>query len=392
MKKLQGVKIARVATVPYFVISQLREQLESLCDAGAQVVVVASPGPELASLEARGIMCMPVEISRAPSPWKDLVAVFKLFIIFWHGNFAISHSTTPKAGLLTAIAAFLARVPIRLHTFTGQPWVTMQGPVYWFARWSDWVIGRLNTRCYADSETQRQFLIEHGIIDPARLLVIGNGSLAGVNLDRFNSLRFSSSMRAKTREILGIPPGIQVVLFLGRITGDKGVRELIAAFRTLKERGSEAHLLCVGPFDSGKGGIGKICRDEIADVPDTHLVGYTENPESYMAIADVLCLPSYREGFGTVVIEAAAMGIPTIGTNIPGLADAVWHGKTGVLVAVRDVSALAKALSELLENKELCVEMGRAARERVELLFDSRSVNEHVVAEYRKLLNTKIYM
>ena len=387
MKRLQGVRIARVATVPYFVLSQLGGQLESLPGEGAEVVVVTSSGPELAALEARGIKCITLEIPRALSPWKDLVALLKLCGIFLRGNFEIFHSTTPKAGLLAAIAGFLAKVPIRLHTFTGQPWATMKGPLCWAARWSDWLIGRLNTRCYADSESQRQFLVQQGIVDPARLAVLGAGSLAGVDLDRFNPLRFSEAARAQQRADLGIPLDAGVVLFVGRITVDKGVRELLAAFCKLKEAGNTAHLVCVGPFDVERGGRGGISRDEIGNIPDTHVVGYTEMPEAFMVMADILCLPSYREGFGTVVIEAAAMGVPTVGTNIYGLSDAVLHGKTGVLVPVRNAAALAGALAELLEEKELCAAMGRAARVRVESLFTSQMVTGHLIEEYHRLLS-----
>lgn len=387
MKRLQGVRIARVATVPYFVLSQLGGQLASLPGEGAEVVVVTSSGPELAALEARGIKCITLEIPRALSPWKDLVALLKLCGIFLRGNFEIFHSTTPKAGLLAALAGFLARVPIRLHTFTGQPWATMKGPLSWAARGSDWLIGRLNTRCYADSESQRQFLVEQGIVDSARLAVLGAGSLAGVDLDRFNPLRFSEAARAQLRADIGIPLDAGVVLFVGRITVDKGVRELLAAFRTLKEAGSTAHLVCVGPFDAERGGREGISRDEIGVIADTHVVGYTETPEAFMSMADILCLPSYREGFGTVVIEAAAMGVPTVGTNIYGLSDAVLHGKTGVLAPVRNAVALAGALAELLEKKELCARMGRAARARVEALFTSQMVTGYLIEEYHRLLS-----
>lgn len=389
MKRLQGVRIARVATVPYFVLSQLGGQIESLSGEGAEVVVVTSSGPELATLEARGIECITLEIPRSLSPWKDMVALLKLRAIFRRGNFEIFHSTTPKAGLLAAVAGFLARVPIRLHTFTGQPWATMSGPLSWAARGSDRLIGRLNTCCYTDSESQRQFLVEQGIVDSARLAVLGAGSLAGVDIDRFNPLRFPEATRAQLRADIGIPQDAGVILFVGRITVDKGVRELLAAFRTLKEAGSPAHLICVGPFDAERGRPGGISRDEIDAIADTHVVGYTETPESFMATADILCLPSYREGFGTVVIEAAAMGVPTVGTNIYGLSDAVLHGETGVLVPVRNAPALAEALAELLEKKELCAAMGRAARARVEALFTSQMITGYLAEEYHRLLSRR---
>ncbi len=386
--ELLGIRIARISTVPFFVVTQLKSQIEALCDSGASVTVVTSDGPELLSFKGvSGVTCVPIKIPRSISPWQDLCALIRLFQFFRHEQIVIAHSTTPKAGLLTAVAAILAGVPIRLHTFTGQPWVGMQGPMRWLARWSDWLIGKLNTRCYADSESQRQFLIGQNVISAQSLFVIGAGSLAGVDINRFNPAHFSVQVRNSMKETLGIPPESLVLLFVGRITVDKGVRELIAAFRELRAAGSDAHLVLVGPVDMEIGGGGGISRHDIGDVPDTHIVGYTECPEAYMAIADILCLPSYREGFGTVVIEAAAMGVPTVGSNIYGLSDAVVNGETGILVPPRDVVALTVALSGLLADEGRRVGMGDAAKRRAEALFSANEVNGKMIAEYCHLLD-----
>lgn len=387
---LSGVRIARISTVPFFVLFQLKNQIEALSSAGAQVTVITSSGPGFASLSAlAGVTCEQVEISRSISPWRDFLALLRLIRLFKRGRIDVTHSTTPKAGLLTAIAAFLAGVPVRLHTFTGQPWVNMKGPIRWLARWSDRFIGKLNTRCYTDSGSQRQFLIDQGIFPASRLFVIGAGSLAGVNLKRFNSARFTAEDQLAIRQSLGIREAAPVLLFVGRIMADKGVRELIDAFRELKAAGGAAYLILVGPFDLESGGGGEISRHDIDNIQDVHIVGYTENPESYMAIADILCLPSYREGFGTVVIEAAAMGVPTVGSDIYGLSDAVVNGETGILVPPRDVTALKLALAVLLEDKTARQNMGGAAKRRAEIYFDADQVNLKLIEEYRNLLTCK---
>ena len=387
---LSGVRIARISTVPFFVVTQLRRQIGLLSESGALVTVVTSKGPELASLETLpGVACTTIDIPRSISPWRDLLALIRLFVFFRRGNIDIAHSTTPKAGLLTAVAGFLAGVPIRLHTFTGQPWLSMRGPKRAIARGSDWLVGKLNTRCYADSQSQRQFLVEQGVIDAKQLTVIGTGSLAGVDMERFNPERFSNQERDTVRRLLAIPASSAVLLFVGRITADKGVRELLDAFRELKAAGSNAHLVFVGHFDTDSGVNAGIARSDIEDVQDAHIVGYTECPEAYMSIADILCLPSYREGFGTVVIEAAAMGVPTVGTDIYGLSDAVVNGETGVLVPPRDSVALAGALSGLLADEKRRAEMGYAARQRAEELFGSNKVNRMLIEEYRHLLDLR---
>ncbi|MBI4938464.1 MAG: glycosyltransferase [Nitrosomonadales bacterium] len=386
--ELSGVRIARVSTVPFFILTQLRQQIQTLRNCGAQIWIATSSGMELEPLRAlTGAACEAIEIPRAVSPWRDLLALLQLIRFFRRNRIMIAHSTTPKAGLLTAIAALLAGVPIRIHTFTGQPWVGMKGLMRHLARRSDWLIGKLNTRCYADSDSQKRFLIEQGIIPPHKLFVIGAGSLAGVDMERFNPERISSQERDELNSKLGIPHDAPVILFVGRIAPDKGVRELFAAFDELKAAGSAAHLVLVGPFDSERGGGEDHSLRGIDRVPDTHFAGYTERPEAYMAIADILCLPSYREGFGTVVIEAAAMGVPTVGTDIYGLSDAVVNGETGILVPPRDSSALAAALAILLKQEARRTEMGLAAKERAKKNFEAGRVNRMVVEEYLRLLD-----
>ena len=390
LSALASIRIARISTVPFFVVTQLKHQIAMLGRSGAELTVVASDGTGIDILRALpGVKCEIIDIPRAISPLRDVLALVKLFLFFRKNRTQIAHSTTPKAGLLTAVAAFLAGVPIRLHTFTGQPWVGMGGITGRIARLSDVLVGRLSTRCYADSPSQRQFLIDHQILDPDHIAVIGSGSLAGVDVSRFDSTRFSQKERVALRQSLGIPESAPLLLFVGRITEEKGVRELLQAFNVLKTDIPHLHLVLVGPMDDQSGVDGRIARDGIVSSRDVHCVGYTDIPESYMAIADVLCLPSYREGFGTVVIEAAAMGLPTVGSNIYGLTDAVVQGETGVLVPPKNVPDLTLALLQLLQDSDLRFRMGSAAKTRARELFDAKSVNQLVVDEYQSLLKTK---
>jgi glycosyltransferase involved in cell wall biosynthesis len=388
---LHNVRIVRVSTVPFFVITQLKNQITMLSQLGAKVSVVCSDGEKLNLIkEFKNVTCVNINIPRAISPWRDLLALFRLFFFLKCNLTHIVHSTTPKAGLLTALVAFMAGVPIRLHTFTGQPWVNMYGIKRWVARSSDRLIGVLNTRCYADSESQRQFLIENRIVNSKRLFVIGAGSIAGIDLKRFDRNRFSLDERVLIRKSLGIQDDAFVLIFVGRITADKGVRELLQAFEVLKANSINVHLILVGPFDMDGGVSVNISRVEIEKIPSTHFIGFSEIPERYLAISDVLCLPSYREGFGTVVIEAAAMGVPTVGSDIYGLSDAVVHGETGLLVPLRNVKELAKAIKQLLTDKLLHTEMAVAAKLRAHTLFDEDVVNAKISEEYCLLLQDKL--
>ncbi|WP_036992650.1 glycosyltransferase family 4 protein [Metapseudomonas furukawaii] len=387
MESLNNVRVARVSTVPYFVATQLKGQIERLAASGAQTVVITSPGEELSRIDwSERLTLELIEIPRSPHPLKDLLALFRLFMAFRRQKFNIIHSTTPKAGLLSAISSFLARVPIRLHTFTGQPWVGLSGPLAWFARSSDKVIGRLSTHCYADSESQCEFLVSTGVIKRNKISVIGAGSLAGVSLSRFNPARFSQTDKNELRAELGISEGSRIVLFVGRICKDKGIFELLEAFRRALGAGVNAELLLVGPIDQGRDDVDSLSLADLSGQAKVHHVGYTDCPEKYMAIADLLCLPSYREGFGTVVIEAAAMGVPTLGTAIYGLTDAIVNGETGVLVPPRDSEALCGEMIRLLSCPELLAGMGKSAYSRCLKCFDAEVINGQVLEEYERLM------
>ena len=200
---LKGIKICRIATVSFYMVSQLKTQVEYMRDIGMKVVLVSSDGPELSEIDmGSGLSYEIVEIHRSIRPWKDFAAFIKLIQIFRKHKFDIVHSTTPKAGLLSAMASFLVRVPVRLHTWTGQQWVTLKGPMRWVSRFADKLIGILSTRCYADSKSQSQYLIDEKIITSRKIEVIGCGSLAGVDLGRFDPDRWPLSANQQLRKEL----------------------------------------------------------------------------------------------------------------------------------------------------------------------------------------------
>ena len=184
------------------------------------------------------------------------------------------------------------------------------------------------------------------------------------------------------RKKLGLAPGSKVLAYVGRITVEKGIVELIEAFKSLISSGYNTDLILVGPMDSDCGGNSTITKNRLTHVDRIHYVGYDSKPEKYMAISDVFCIPSYREGFGTTVIEAASMGIPTIGTRINGLVDAVCDGETGILVKPKDVKSLVSALKKLLDNPALMAQMGTAARQRCETHFDKNRISKMVAQRY----------
>jgi glycosyltransferase involved in cell wall biosynthesis len=391
MKAVAGIsrslRICRIVTVPFIFETLLREQLEYMAQHGVEMSLVSSPGPALRGVcQSLGIGYCPITMARQPQPGRDLRSLLSLTSLFLRRRFDIVHSTAPKAGLLTALAGALARVPVRIHTFTGQVWVEMHGWSRSMMRWCDWLISHLDTQCYADSTSQRDFLVGEGLAVASKISVLGAGSLSGVNLDRFALDAHGGRCAADLRRELGISEQSLVILFVGRLAKEKGIGELVSVFRMLQAEGKDVDLILVGPsLDSERAPLSVETWQEISRNSRIHPVGFSHEPEKYMGAADVLCLPSYREGFGSAVIEAAAMGVPAVASRVVGLVDAVVDGETGFLAPAKDVEALKEALAGMLSSPEIRHRMGRAARERAVRDFDSTWINHLVLEEYRKL-------
>jgi glycosyltransferase involved in cell wall biosynthesis len=322
-----------------------------------------------------------VDIVRPIRPWSDLVALVQIFRIVATHRPDVVQTLAPKAGLLGMIAARLCGVPVRVHWFTGQVWSASRGIKRAVLRSADRLIAGLATDPLVDSPSQRDFLVGEKVAPRAKLSVLGAGSVRGVDESRF---RPDAAARALIRSSLGIPADHTALIFVGRITRDKGVSELARAMRALRLELPDLHAILVG-FEEGA-----FARRLIAEAGDAkdrlHIVGYSDAPERFLAAADFMVLPSYREGFGSSVIEAAACGLPAIGTRIVGLVDAIAHGETGILVPPRDAHALANAIRNLTANTEMRARMGAAARQRALRDFRTAALVEALQAHYERAL------
>ena len=340
-------------------------------------LAVTLPG-EAPLKDLPGVRIEPVTIPRRIRPAGDVSALVRLTRLFRERRYDLVHSFGPKAGLLSTWAGSLAGVPARLHTFTDQVWASRRGPMRALLRSADRSIARFATEVLADSASQRDFLLRERVVTPERCRVLGAGSMCGVNAQRF---RPDAEARAAVRAELGIGMLSPVVLFVGRVTRDKGVLDLARAFGTLGAELPEAVLLVVGPDEEGLGAeVRRLCGGR------ARVVGYTHAPERYVAAADLLCLPSYREGFGAVVIEAAAAGLPAIGSRIYGIVDAVQDGKTGLLFEPGNVGELQDRLRQLLRDATLREHLGTAARERALKEFAEARLVDALAARYREIL------
>ncbi|NAR67538.1 glycosyltransferase [Acinetobacter haemolyticus] len=285
-----------------------------------------------------------VEIQRKPSLISDVKVLFDLIRLFKKEKFEVVHSTTPKAGLLTQIAGKLARVKFRIHTFTGQVWATKTGYKREILKKLDSLIAVSATHLLADSFTQRDFLEDQDVVPKNKIQVLGLGSISGINTDKFRPLKTDN-----LREELNISKESFLYLYLGRLNRDKGILDLLAAFEKVYSKNPNTYLLLVG-------------RDEEQLVPiiEKHYLfkksisylNFTKQPEKFMSMADVFCIPSYREGFGSVVIEAAACKTPSIGSNIYGLSDSIEDGKSGLLFKVGNINDLANKMDYCYNHSE----------------------------------------
>lgn len=315
----------------------------------------------------------------------DLYTLMVLWRLFRREKFQVVHSITPKAGLLTMIAGLLAGVPVRIHWFTGQVWATRKGPRRWLLKSLDWVLAICATHLLADSFSQRKFLVREGVVRPTQVTVLGQGSVCGVDMARFQSNPVSCS---KIRAGLDIADTAVVALYLGRLSTDKGIKDLALAFLLAAQQRVDLHLLLVGPDEEG---MRQVVSQALASVLDrVHFVGMTKEPEAFIAAANFLVLPSYREGFSMSVIEAAACGIPTIGSRIYGLVDVIVDEETGLLVSVGDAVGIANAMIRLAVDQDFRHTLGRQALARVKRDFQEKQQTDALLNYYARCLKLKM--
>lgn len=372
-------KLCFVATIPAAVYAFLKGHIRASAEKWSIKIVTNPDGAEL--LSGLGAQFIPLAIERKPAPWRDLRTFVQLVILFRCERFDLIQSITPKAGLLTMLAGWLAGVPVRMHTFTGQVWATKRGWKRGALKLFDRLIVLFATHILVDSPSQYDFLVAEGILPQGKGVVIGQGSICGIDAQRFHP---DVQVRDLVRTELDIGLKQIVILFLGRLNRDKGMLDLAAAFADIASQVSNVVLVLVGAEED-------VPFSRVQEICGVHReclrrVSFTAVPERYMAAADIFCLPSYREGFGQVIIEAAASGVPTVASRIYGITDAVEDGETGFLFPAGDVEALTQVLLKLIVDRDLCRQMGEAARLRAVELFPSRKTTEEMVALYSELL------
>lgn len=387
--RLAGVRLVHVTTVP-MTLGFLAGQIRVLREAGVDVSVVSSPGEELRAFGDRlGVPAHGVPMPRRITPLADLRALRALVRVLREVRPDVVHAHTPKGGLLGMMAARLAGVPVRVYHMRGLPLEAAAGArrsLLWAAERTSCALAH---RVICVSPSLREVALRERLCPPGRITVLAGGSGQGVDSGgRFDPARLEPGTRAAVRARLGIPPEAVVAGFVGRLVRDKGVGELWEAWTALRARRPELHLLVVGPFEE-EDPVPDAVRRGLESDPRVHLVGMEWNTPPYYAAMDLLVLPTYREGFPNVPLEAAAMGLPVVATRVPGCVDAVDDGRTGVLVPARDAGALDAAVDRYAGDPALRRRHGEAGRARVEADFRQEVIWEAVFAQYRALLDAR---
>lgn len=382
---MSNKKIIRVTTVASSLKILLKGQL-SYMNQFYEVIGVSSKDPQLPEVtELEGIRTKGIDMTRKITPFKDLRAVWQLYIYFRKEKPAIVHTHTPKAGTLGLLAALLARVPNRLHTIAGLPLMEATGKKRILLNTVEKITYACATKVYPNSKGLDTFVKQEKFTKPSKLKVIGEGSSNGVNIKHFDPSLFSDNDKNRLKESLHIDNDEIVLIFLGRIVNDKGIHELVDAFVNISKKYKNVTLIVGGTPEKELDPI----RPETENILNTHpkikLAGWIEDVRPYLAISDVMVFPSYREGFPNVVMQAGSMGVPVIASDINGSNEIIISGENGVIVPVKNTELLEKAISEFIE-RDFNRYSAEKCRQMIIDRYDQRLIWQLLHEEYESLL------
>lgn len=356
-----------------------RDVMVKMRAVGYDMVAVTSPGPELDSLRHDdGFRCVAVPMHRRISPVADLVSLVRLVIVMAKERPWVVHSMTPKAGLLCMIAAWLTGVPVRVHTFTGLVWPTATGLKRRLLMMTDRITCACATHVIPEGKGVMHDL-QHGGITSKPMRVLGHGNVKGVDIERFDPSRLGAQAAS----------GAFTFLFVGRIVGEKGINELVEAFARLHEEQPATRLVLVGNYETELDPLSQGTRRIIdaMDAIETPGPKRSDDLVSAYAEADCFVMPSYREGFPNVVLEAGAMGLPSVVTDINGSREIVENGKNGLVVPPRDAAALYDAMKLMATDNEARQRMAREARPMIVSRFERDYVQRCQIEFYKDVIN-----
>lgn len=370
-------KIIRSVTVSQS-LGFCREVMIKMRSMGYDMVAVTSPGPELDKLrDEDGFHCVAVPMERHISIVSDLKSLIKMIWVFHKEKPQVVHSMTPKAGMICMVAAWLTRVPVRIHTFTGLVWPTATGLKRKILMTTDWLTCACATHVIPEGQGVLNDL-KNGGITKKPMKVLGYGNVRGVDMDRFSSTRFESTS----------DPSLFTFVFVGRIVGDKGINELVEAFVKLHDKHKNARLVLVGNYEHDLDPVKDVTRKLIDNNDAINACGakYGDDLLQMYVDADCFVMPSYREGFPNTVLEAGAMGLPSIVTNINGSREIIENEKNGLIVPSKDSKALYNAMERMLLDDKARMTMKNNARPMIASRFEKSFVQNCQIEFYKEVM------
>lgn len=386
-------KLIRITTVPISFKVLLKGQLRFMASNGFDVKGVSSEGEELKEVrENEGIVMEAINMSRKITPFQDLKSLWEMWNFLRKEKPQIVHTHTPKAGIIGMLAARLAGVPHRLHTVAGLPLMEATGIKRKILNFVEKLTYSSATRVYPNSKGLYDFILQNNFTQSNKLKIIANGSSNGINTAFFSPAQVSEIEKVALREKLNIQPDDFVFVFVGRIVSDKGINELIKAFSQLQTAENNEQigikLLLVGGLESDLDPLNPETLAEINQNRDIISVGFQQDVRPFFAISDALAFPSYREGFPNVVMQAGAMGLPSIVSDINGCNEIIVEGENGLIIPPKNVEKLKEKMLTLAKDKNLYTKLKENSRRMIENRYEQSVVWKALLEEYEGLLQS----
>lgn len=379
------MKLIRITTIPLSLKVLLRGQLKFMSHY-FEVIGVSSNEKELEEVEnEEGITVVPIEMSRKITPIQDIKSLIKTYKYLKKEQPQIVHTHTPKAGIVGMLAAKLAGVPIRLHTVAGLPLMEAVGVKRKVLDFVEKLTYSSATKVYPNSKGLYDFILQNSYTSADKLKVIGEGSSNGIDTSFFSRQQISEEKQAQLKIKLQIQPTDFVFVFVGRLVGDKGINELIKAFSKLNKQ--NVKLLLVGPLESELDPLQDETLKEIEINPAILTVGFQKDVRPYFAISHALVFPSYREGFPNVVMQAGAMELPSIVSDINGCNEIIIESRNGTIIPVKSSDVILIAMQKMIDDKDFYHELKKNARPMIQARYEQSVVWNALLAEYNQLIS-----
>jgi glycosyltransferase involved in cell wall biosynthesis len=378
-------KLVRITTVPLSLDKILDGQL-SFMNNHYEVIAVSSEKEYLIRCaKNEGVRFKHIEMTRKITPIKDFISLIKLISFLKKERPLIIHSHTPKAGILAMLASKITNIPIRLHTVAGLPLMEEKGSKKKLLELIEKLTYSFSTFVFTNSNGLYKYIIENNYVSKNKLKVIGNGSSNGVDINYFSPTSVSVKEKEKLKLSLGILENDFTFVFVGRIVADKGINELINAFDTISFQNNAIKLLLVGEQESHLDPLNENTLKLISSNKNIIKTGFQKDIRPFLAVSDALVFPSYREGFPNVIMQAGAMELPVIATNINGCNEIIINEKNGVLIELKNNGAIVKAMVRLIEDEAFYKNLKSNARSMIVSRFERKVICEKILYEYKEM-------